>query len=137
MTGEPFEYAIKKDVRNNPIVREIDRERHRELWRSTLVGLFVVAVLVFSVWPRIELLEHRRSQARLQRELAKDERTQSQLRARADELRSPKRVEREARERLGMIAPRPEDQEVIPRVTPSTLPPETAVASRQPHGERP
>ena len=23
-----FEYAIKKDVRNNPIVREVDRERH-------------------------------------------------------------------------------------------------------------
>ena len=22
---EPFEYAIKKDVRNNPIVREVDR----------------------------------------------------------------------------------------------------------------
>jgi len=26
MTGETFEYAIKKDVRNNPIVREIDRD---------------------------------------------------------------------------------------------------------------
>ena len=24
MTGETFEYAIKKDVRNNPIVREVD-----------------------------------------------------------------------------------------------------------------
>jgi hypothetical protein len=30
MTAETFEYAIKKDVRNNPIVREVDRERHRE-----------------------------------------------------------------------------------------------------------
>ena len=29
MTTETFEYAIKKDVRNNPIVREIDRERNR------------------------------------------------------------------------------------------------------------
>ena len=34
MTGETFEYAIKKDIRNNPIVREVDRERHREMWRS-------------------------------------------------------------------------------------------------------
>ena len=34
MSGETFEYAIKKDVRNNPIVREIERERHREMWRS-------------------------------------------------------------------------------------------------------
>jgi hypothetical protein len=36
---EPFEYAIKKDVRNNPIVREVDETRQRELWKSaTLAG---------------------------------------------------------------------------------------------------
>ena len=38
-----FEYAIKKDVRNNPIVREVDRERHRELWRSVGIGAFLVS----------------------------------------------------------------------------------------------
>ena len=31
---EAFEYAIKKDIRNNPIVREVDEARQRELWRS-------------------------------------------------------------------------------------------------------
>ena len=31
---ESFEYAIKKDVRNSAIVREIDEERQRELWTS-------------------------------------------------------------------------------------------------------
>ena len=137
MSGFDFEYAIKKDVRNNPSVREIDRERHRELWRSTLVGLFVVAVLVFSVWPRIELLEHRRSQAQLQRQLAEEVRHQGQLRAEAEQLRSPKRVERVAREKLGMVEARPEDFEVIPRVMPSPLPPETAVARWRPNGGRP
>jgi hypothetical protein len=45
MTGETFEYAIKKDVRNNPIVREVDRDRHREMWRSLGVGVFLVVVL--------------------------------------------------------------------------------------------
>src|SRR5690606_12677246 len=29
-----FEYAIKKDVRNNPIVREIDEARQRQIRRS-------------------------------------------------------------------------------------------------------
>ena len=33
--AEPFEYAIRKDVRNNPIVREVDQERQRELWFKT------------------------------------------------------------------------------------------------------
>ena len=56
MKGETFEYAIKKDVRNNPIVREVDRERHREMWRSLAVGSFLVAVLVFFVWRHNELL---------------------------------------------------------------------------------
>ncbi len=34
---ESFEYAIRKDVRNNPIIREVDEARQRELWK--LVGL--------------------------------------------------------------------------------------------------
>ena len=46
--AEAFEYAIKKDVRNNPIVREIDSERHREMWRSVAVGLLLVSVVLFS-----------------------------------------------------------------------------------------
>ena len=32
-----FEYAIKKDVRNNPIVREIDEERQQQLWQQGLL----------------------------------------------------------------------------------------------------
>src|SRR5260221_49583 len=47
--AEAFEYAIKKDVRNNPIVREIDNARHRELWKTIAVaGLFVVILLVWA-----------------------------------------------------------------------------------------
>ena len=38
ITMEPFEYAIKKDVRNNPIVREVDEARQRELWKSVGVA---------------------------------------------------------------------------------------------------
>ena len=34
MSATDFEYAIKKDVRNNPIVREVDEARQRQLWRS-------------------------------------------------------------------------------------------------------
>ena len=46
MNAMDFEYAIKKDVRNNPIVREVDEARQRALFRSTVVfGLLVVVVL--------------------------------------------------------------------------------------------
>ena len=58
MTADTFEYAIKKDVRNNPIVREVDRNRQRELWRSVGVGGILVSVLLFSAWQHFELLRH-------------------------------------------------------------------------------
>ena len=55
---EAFEYAIKKDVRNNPIVREVDEHRLREQWRSVAIGVLFVGVLLFSGWQRVELLQH-------------------------------------------------------------------------------
>jgi hypothetical protein len=54
---EAFEYAIKKDVRNNPIVREVDESRQRELWTSIGVAGFLVLVLLVSAWQHFELLE--------------------------------------------------------------------------------
>ena len=39
---EAFEYAIKKDIRNNPIVREVDEARVREMWRSATAGVILV-----------------------------------------------------------------------------------------------
>jgi hypothetical protein len=58
MTAEAFEYEIKKDVRNNPIVREVDRERNREMVRSVGIGVFLVVVLLFWAWQQFELLRH-------------------------------------------------------------------------------
>ena len=39
---EAFEYAIRKDVRNNPIVREVDEARQRELWKSVGIAAFLL-----------------------------------------------------------------------------------------------
>ena len=56
--SESFEWAIKKDVRNNPIVREVDLERHREMWRSVGLSVFLVAVLLFTAWQQFELQQY-------------------------------------------------------------------------------
>ena len=58
MSAVDFEYAIKKDIRNNPIVREVDQARQRELWRSLAVGAFLVGVLLFSAWQHFELISN-------------------------------------------------------------------------------
>ena len=68
-----FEYAIKKDVRNNPIVREVDEARQRQLWRSVGIGGLLVAVLLFSAWQHFELVQHGYLMERLQRERAAEE----------------------------------------------------------------
>ena len=58
MSAMDFEYAIKKDVRNNPIVREVDEARHRALLRSTVIGGLLVVVVLFSVWQKFQLVSH-------------------------------------------------------------------------------
>ena len=130
MTGETFEYAIRKDVRNNPIVREVDRERHREMWRSVAVGMFLVAVLLFSAWQHFELLRHGYQIERLQQERAAEEEINRHLRLEAETLRAPRRIEKIATEQLHLVAPARGQAIVIERVTPAAPPEKSIVAAR-------
>ena len=130
MTAETFEYAIKKDVRNNPIVREVDRDRHREMWRSTLIGAFLVLVLLFSAWQHFELLRHGYRLEEMQRERANEEAINRHLRLEIEKLRSPERIERMATGKLRMVAPSAEDAIVIERVIQTPAPPRSVVARR-------
>jgi cell division protein FtsL len=130
MTGEPFEYAIKKDVRNNPIVREIDRERHREMWASLGVGVFLVLAMLFSAWQHFELLRHGYRVEQMQRDRAAENDISRHLRLEIETLRSPQRIERLATGRLQMVTPGPDDAAVIERVVPADPPPQSVVARR-------
>lgn len=130
MTGETFEYAIKKDIRNNPIVREIDRERHREMWRSVGVGVFLVAVLLFWAWQHFELLRHGYRAEQMQKERTAEEEIGRHLRLEIETLRSPARIERLATERLHMQPPGPGDALVIERVLATPPSPRALVAQR-------
>jgi cell division protein FtsL len=130
MTGEAFEYAIKKDVRNNPIVREVDQERHREMWRSLAIGVFLVVVLLFSAWQHFELLRNGYRLEDLQKARAAEAEIARHLRLEVETLRSPERIERIATGSLRMVAPGPEDAVVIERVIPSAAPPKSVVARR-------
>ena len=125
-----FEYVIKKDVRNNPIVREVDRERHLEMWRSIGAGAFLVAVLLFSAWQHFELLRHGYRIEEMQKERAAQDEINRHLRLEIDTLRSPARIEKLATERLGMVSPGSADATVIERVMPTSPPPKSVIARR-------
>ena len=130
MTGDAFEYAIKKDVRNNPIVREVDRDRQREMLRSVALGVFLVAVLLFSAWQHFELLSQGYRDVQMQQDRAAEADINRHLRLEIETLRSPDRIERLATERLRMVAPGPGDASVIEVVRPTVDPPGSVLARR-------
>ena len=130
MTRENFEYVIKKDIRNNPIVREIDQVRQRELWRSLLIGISLVSVLLFSAWQHFELLQHGYRLEQMKQERALELEINRHLRLEIETLRSPKRIERIATEQLGLVAPTGHEAVVIERVVSSPAPDRSVVATR-------
>jgi cell division protein FtsL len=127
---EAFEYAIKKDVRNNPIVREVDEARQRELWKSAGIAGFLVLVLLFSAWQHFELLRHGYQVEEMQRQRAAEDDIARRLRLEIDTLKSPKRIETLATEQLHLVTPSRDEAIVIERVVPAEPPAASVVARR-------
>jgi cell division protein FtsL len=127
---EPFEYAVRKDVRNNPIVREVDETRQRELWKTAGVAGFLVVVLLFSAWQHFELLRHGYQIEQIDRDRAAEDEKTRELRLEIDTLRSPQRIERLATEQLHLAAPSGDEAIVIERIQPVDPPAKSIVARR-------
>ena len=124
------EYAIKKDVRNNPIVREIDGPQKRELMRTLGLAGLVVAMLLFSAWQHFEILNNGYLVSQLQRQLNLELSTNRRLRLEVESWRTPEYVEQRATEQLHMVAPDPSNTLVIERATPGSAPPARAIVAQ-------
>jgi cell division protein FtsL len=127
---EAFEYQIKKDIRNNPIVREVDEARARELWRSAGVIAVFVVLLLFSAWQHFELIRYGYRLEQLQRTFEEEERRNRHLNLEVQALQRPQRIEEIARTQQRMKEPAPDDVIVIERVRPTAPPDKAIVASR-------
>lgn len=130
MSAQDFERVIKKDIRNNPIIREIDQTRQRELRRSAVIGVFLVAVLLFSAWQHFELRQHGYRIEEMQQERAQELEINRHLKLEIETLQSPKRIEQIATEQLNLVAPSSDEAIVIERVIPATQPDPSIVATR-------
>ena len=140
MSRLDVEYDIRRDIRNNPIEREIDRVRQRELWRSGAVGVCLVAVLLFSAWQHFELLRHGYEIEQMEQDRALELELNRQLRLEIETLRSLRRIEQIATEELNLVAPTPAEAQVIERIAPAAPPDRSVVVSRDsatPAGRRP
>ena len=134
MRQQQFEYAVRREIRNSPIVREVDRERQREQWRSLGIGVFLAAVVLVSAWQQFELLQHGYHVEQLQQDRAREIEINRQLRLEIETLRAPARIERIATERIGLVAPSDDEAFVIEHVRPAPPPARSVLAARRAEG---
>jgi cell division protein FtsL len=109
------EYAIKKDIRNNPVVREVDLDHKRQLMRTIVIAIAVVAMLLFWVWQRFGIVETGYVESALRAQLALETARNRQLRLEVEMLRAPQVIEDQATRDLQMVAPTPATTLVIER----------------------
>jgi cell division protein FtsL len=127
---EAFEYAIKKDIRNNPIVREVDQARVKDMWRSASVGVLLVAILLYSAWQHFELIRYGYRIEQMQQQRAAEEQINRHLKLSIQTLTRPDRIELLASTRLKMVQPAAADTYILERVVPNEAPATSVVASR-------
>ena len=114
------EYAIKKDIRNNPLVREVDAAQRSEFRRIVLLATLVVALVLFSMWQRQRMVSFGYEIESLRQQQAYEEVVNRQLRLNFETLRAPQPLE--GAPHVGMQAPTAADTIVLERgrtVTPS------------------
>jgi len=128
MSSIDLEYAIKKDIRNNPVIRELDTRERREIRRTIWLACLVVALLLFSAWQQFEMVRYGMNIEALRAMLVKEESINRKLRLSLETLRAPQEIEQRARRELGMISAPPRDTLVIERTPAAT--PRGAVAAQ-------
>ena len=130
MSKLDFDYVVRRDIQNNPIVREVDKARQRELWRSAAVGVFLVFVLLFSAWQHFELLQLGYRIEQKQQERADELEINRHLKLEIETLQAPDRIEQIATEQLDLVTPGSDEAIVLERVVPAAAPDRSLVAAR-------
>jgi cell division protein FtsL len=128
--AQTFDYAIRKDVKNKPVFREVDKARYRELWRSAaMVGVFVILLLAWA-WPQFKLRQYgyeiAKAEADQKAEAARTQKLQLEIR----KLTAPQRIEEVATKQLHLVEPSKEEAIVIERTVPTQPPSQSVVARR-------
>jgi hypothetical protein len=122
MTND-LEFAIKQDIRNNPVVREVDLEQKREFLRLLVWAGLAVGMLLLSLWPRVSTRTVAYKIEKHKQELAIEQEAQRHLRMQLSYLTRPQEIRRRAAAELSMIDA-PGDfvlpVEVVPSHTPAS-----------------
>ena len=122
------EYAIKKDIRNNPVVREVDERQRQDMRRTIGLSVLIVGMLLFSAWQSFRMVSTGIHIEKLRLQLQEEQGLSRQLRLELETLRAPHLIEERARHELHLVAPTPADTIIIERA-PAAAAPRAIVAS--------
>ncbi len=123
-----LEYAIKQDIRNNPVVREVDAEQKREFLRMLGWAAVIVIMLMVALAPRFTKVTTGYRVEDLKEQLAREEVYYRQYRLELEQLQRPQLLQERAHRELGLVEPTERDTLVIERV-PSSPPPSRAIVA--------
>ena len=124
-----LEFAIKQDVRNNPVVREADADQKREFIRMLAWAALMVAMLMIALAPKSASVTTGYRVEDLKDELAREDALYRRYRLELEHLLRPQLLQERAANELGLIEPTAGDTIVIERVPPSTPPDRAIVAA--------
>jgi hypothetical protein len=123
-----LEYAIKQDIKNNPVVREVDQDQRREFVRMIGHAAVIVAMLMFALWPRTSRIADGYTYEKLQDELAREKKLQRMYRLEIESMRRPQEVQHRATHELHMVEPTERDTVVI-GLAPAGTPADRAIVA--------
>jgi hypothetical protein len=124
-----LEYAIKQDVRNNPVVREVDRAQKREFLHTLGWAALAVAMAVFALAPLKSRSTNGRQIEAVKDDLAREIAAQREYRLELETLLRPQDLRARAASQLQMIEPGEQDTLVLERVPAATPASRAIVAS--------
>jgi cell division protein FtsL len=98
-------YQITRRVANEQLVRQVDRERNRQLLMVAVTGLLLAGAVLAYGWQHFEMIRngYRLEEQRREREYLIQ--IQRQLSLEKASLASPDRIETIATRELGMVVP--------------------------------
>lgn len=124
-----LEFAIKQDIRNNPVVREVDAVQRREFFRLLGGAAAALITLLLVLWPRFSQQRQSYRTEDLRRDLAVEQELNRKYTLEIETLLQPKDLEQKAAA-LGLFLPTERDTVVLERVAPSSRPTRGIVAAR-------
>jgi cell division protein FtsL len=124
------DYVVRARVRNQAIVREVDEQRQRELFRLVWLGAAVLVCVLFTAWQHHVHWRLEARHAALQAQRAAALQVNRHLQLELASLSAPDRIEHIAVNQLRMQVPDRRTAVVVERVLSAPSPAPSVVAAR-------